>query len=119
MEAIERLPDGQRIPWEPPTRVGVEDRSAHILRGSGFQTRSSVTGSLTSLHRNAIRTAEGDRNLLNDFENGLRVPRVGNAVRIREALEELGAVCMECRGGVAVGVDPEMASRRTRSLGGD
>ncbi|SFF50676.1 Helix-turn-helix [Aureimonas phyllosphaerae] len=65
--------------------------------------------------------ADCGRNLLNDFENGVRVPRVGNAVRIREALEELGALFMECRGRVAVGVDPEVASKRTpraRALGG-
>jgi len=65
--------------------------------------------------------ADCGRNLLNDFENGVRTPRVGNAVRIREALEELGAVFLECHGRVAVGVDPEVASKRTpraRSLGG-
>ena len=57
--------------------------------------------------------ADCGRNLLNDFENGVRVPRVGNAVRIRDALEELGAVFLDCGGRIVVGVDPDVASRRT------
>lgn len=64
--------------------------------------------------------AECGRNLLNDFENGVRAPRPGNAVRIREALEELGAVFLGCEGRIVVGVDPEVASKRTpraRALG--
>jgi len=66
------------------------------------------------------KAADCGRKLLNDFENGVRAPRVGNAVRIREALEDLGAVFLTCDGRVAVGVDPEAASMRTpraRSLG--
>lgn len=65
--------------------------------------------------------ADCGRNLLNDFENGVRVPRLGNAIRIRRALEELGAVFFECGGRVVVGVAPDVAWRRTpraRALGG-
>lgn len=70
----------------------------------------------------ALAQAAGcGRNLLNDFENGVRVPRVGSAVRIREALEGLGAVFLHCQGGIAVGVVANVAAVRTpraRSIGG-
>ena len=62
------------------------------------------------------------RNLLNDFENGVSMPRAANAARIRRTLEGLGAIFLRCGDSIAVGVDPGAASRRTsraRSVGGD
>lgn len=62
------------------------------------------------------------RSLLNDFENGLRVPKASSALRIREALEALGAVFVEHRGRYAVSVDPAAASVKTpraRTIAGE
>lgn len=53
------------------------------------------------------------RNLLNDFENGVRVPRARNVARLRQALEERGAVFIEIGGRIAVSVDPDVAEKRT------
>lgn len=67
-------------------------------------------------------SAKCGRSLLNDFENGFRMPRDANVVRIRKALEARGAVFMECAGSLAVWVGPGVASVRTpraRSLGND
>lgn len=111
-----------------PIRSSVEaarDASVAVALPPGVPIDGvSCRGARAMLGVSQVALAEAaacGRNLLNDFENGMRVPRVGNAVRIREALEELGAVFLECRGRVAVGVDPEVASKRTpraRSLGG-
>jgi transcriptional regulator with XRE-family HTH domain len=53
------------------------------------------------------------RNLLNDFENGRRVPRAANVRRLRLALEELGAVFLLVDGGTAVTVVRASAHGRT------
>ena len=61
------------------------------------------------------------RSLLNDFENGLRVPKASSVARIREALEALGAVFIAHEGRYAVGVRTAAASERTargRSIAG-
>lgn len=53
------------------------------------------------------------RSLLNDFENGLRVPKASSAARIREALEALGAVFIAHGERYAVGVRLATASEKT------
>ena len=53
------------------------------------------------------------RSLLNDFENGLRVPKASSVARIREALEALGAVFIAHGERYAVGVRAAAASERT------
>lgn len=61
------------------------------------------------------------RSSLNDFENGLRVPRASKARRIADALVALGAVFIPQGAGFAVGVRPDARRDRTpraRSLGG-
>lgn len=68
------------------------------------------------------KTSQCSRNLLNDFENGVRVPRDRNVARIREALEEMGAVFIDCGGSVGVWIEPGVASARTpraRTMGGE
>ena len=92
---------------------GARDTSVAVALSSGLPIDGvSCRGARAMLGVSQAALAEAadcGRNLLNDFENGVRVPRVGNAVRNREALEELGAEFLECRGRVAAGVDPEVA----------
>ena len=68
------------------------------------------------------KTAKCGRNLLNDFENEMRSPRLGNVLRIRAALERHGAVFLRSRGVIAVAIDPGVKPGRTpraRSVGRD
>ncbi|WP_182084505.1 helix-turn-helix transcriptional regulator [Aureimonas sp. ME7] len=53
------------------------------------------------------------RSSLNDFENGLRVPRAAGARRIAEALVALGAVFIPHDGRFAVAVRPDSHRERT------
>jgi transcriptional regulator with XRE-family HTH domain len=53
------------------------------------------------------------RSSLNDFENGLRVPRAAGARRIKEALVALGAVFIPHGERFAVGVRPDAYRERT------
>jgi transcriptional regulator with XRE-family HTH domain len=53
------------------------------------------------------------RSLLNDFENGARVPKVTSALRIRTALEQSGALFLVNGATIAVGLAPEAGSDRT------
>lgn len=53
------------------------------------------------------------RRLLNDFENGIRIPRDKNVAKIKAALEAFGAVFGDWNGKVAIAVDPDRASIRS------
>ena len=59
------------------------------------------------------KKAECGRSLLNDFENNVREPRIGSAVRIRIALEDLGAIFLRFRGVICVSAAPDKESKRT------
>ena len=91
------------------------------VKGSTFPGELPIDGIACRGARAMLGISQGDvcasagcgRSLLNDFENGLRVPKVSSVARIREALEALGAVFIAHGGRYAVGVQTAAASERT------
>lgn len=105
------------------------DGEVHFASAMALQSDAPIDGVACRGARAMLGLSQVDlskfsqcsRQTINDFENGVRVPRDRNVARIREALEEMGAVFLDCGGSVAVRVDPGLASARTpraRTMGG-